>query len=73
MEGVSDLAYEFYYCVGIEVNDILKKSGHLVQCHHDFFTWAFRMTGFIMNSDICIYRVCGVWSGYGLSLNDTRI
>ena len=30
-EVVYDLAYEFCYCVGIAVNPILTKYGHLVQ------------------------------------------
>ena len=37
LEIVSEMAYEFCYCVDIKVNQILTKYGHLVQLHCGFF------------------------------------
>ena len=42
VEVVSDLAYKFCSCVDIEVNQILKKSGHLVHQHCDCFGGRFK-------------------------------
>ena len=42
VEAVSDLTYEFCYCVKISLNQILIKFGHLVQWHHDLFWGEFQ-------------------------------
>ena len=42
VEVVSDLNYEFCYCVDIAVNQILTKYGHLVQWNCDCFGEAFK-------------------------------
>ena len=44
VEVVSDLAYDFCYCVEISVNQILTKYGHLVQWHLDFILGGFQRT-----------------------------
>ena len=62
VEGVSDLAYEFCYCVYIALNRILKKPVHLVQLHCDFCLvisndWEFSSTEIFI---IVVYFVCGL-------------
>ena len=52
---------------------------HFIRCQHNLGAWCsgavivftrfFKKMGVIINCDICIYYVFGVWYGYGLSFN----
>ena len=73
VEVVSDLAYEFCYCVDISVNPILEKSRYLVQWHRDLFLGNFKGLCTAINQ-----KIQGTWCSdnvivYSRSLKIPRI
>ena len=72
VEEVSVLANELCYCLDITVIHTIKKTGHLVQWHCNFYTGSFKWLGVLINIDILGIICFSLWAGYRFSLKNTN-